>query len=175
MSLFGVSSSDVVHAAAAGAESLSALLHQRSPGERTAAHLTKTKHARALAKHAAKAATPHLAAAPTGLDKIADLLEAPPAPIDIAPPFPEIASTFPEPGIIPLPGPGGGGGGGGGGVTPPGGGGGPVTIPTSEPHSPIPVTPLPEPGTWATMLLGFGLLGWRLRRRAEASAKAAAA
>lgn len=172
LSLFGVSGSDVVHAAAAGAESLSDLLNQRSPGERTAARLTKTKHARALAKPMAKAA-PHIAVAPLdkpNFDQIADLLQAP-GTIDIAPPFAEIAATFPEPGIIPVPGlggggSGGGGGGGGGGITPPGGGGGgPVTIPTSEPHTPIPVTPLPEPGTWATMLLGFGLLGWRLRRR----------
>jgi hypothetical protein len=24
---------------------------------------------------------------------------------------------------------------------------------------------VPEPGTWATMLLGFGLSGWMMRRR----------
>jgi hypothetical protein len=24
---------------------------------------------------------------------------------------------------------------------------------------------VPEPGTWALMLLGFGCIGWRLRRR----------
>lgn len=167
LSLFGVSRADVVHAAAAGAESLSDLLNQRSPGERTAARLTKTKHARALAKHAAKP-MPHFAVAPPekpSFDEIADLLQAPPT-VDVAPPLADIAATFPEPGIIPVPGIGGGGGGGtppGGGITPPGGGG-IVTVPTSEPHSPIPVTALPEPGTWATMLLGFGLLGWRLRR-----------
>jgi len=173
LSLFGVSSADVVHAAAAGAESLSDLLNQRSPGERTAARLTKTKHARALAKRAAKPAAPHLAVAPPDFDSLASLLQG--APVDIAPPFTEIADTFPEPGIIPLPGLGGGNGGGGGGVTPPGGGGGTVTVPTSEPHSPIPVTPLPEPGTWATMLLGFALLGWRVRRRPANRVKAAAA
>src|SRR6185437_9705299 len=85
LSLFGVSSADVVHAAATGAESLSDLLNQRSPGERTAAQLTKTKHARALAKRAAKAATPHLAVAPADFDKIANLLQAPP--VEFAPPF----------------------------------------------------------------------------------------
>ena len=174
LSLFGVSSGDVVHAAAAGAESLSDLLNQRSPGERTAAQLTKTKHARALAKRAAKPATPQLAVAPPDFDNIASLLQSPP-PIEIAPSFAEIAATFPQSGIIPVPGVGGGGGGGGGGVTPPGGGGGIVTVPTSEPHSPIPVTPLPEPGTWATMLLGFTLLGWRVRRRTRTDAKTAAA
>jgi len=172
LSLFGVSSADMVHAAAAGAESLSDLLNQRSPGERTAARLTKTKHARALAKRAAKPAAPHLAMAPADFDKIANLLQAPP--VEFAPPFADIAATFPEPGIISVPGSGGGGGGGG--VTPPGGGGGTVTIPTQEPHTPpIPVTPLPEPGTWATMVLGFGLLGFRVRRRPKTGAKTARA
>jgi hypothetical protein len=27
---------------------------------------------------------------------------------------------------------------------------------------------VPEPGTWATMILGFGLTGWLLRRRRSA-------
>jgi hypothetical protein len=172
LSLFGVSSSDMVHAAAAGAESLSDLLNQRSPGERTAARLTKTKHARTLAKRAARPAARHVAE-PANFDKIATLLEAPP--IDVAPSFADIAATFPEPGIVSLPGVGGGGGGGGE-VTPPGGGGGTVTIPTQEPQTPpIPVTPLPEPETWATMLLGFGLLGWRVRRHPKTGAKTATA
>ncbi|MFL6776017.1 MAG: PEPxxWA-CTERM sorting domain-containing protein [Sphingomicrobium sp.] len=30
---------------------------------------------------------------------------------------------------------------------------------------------MPEPGTWATMLLGFGLIGWRVRRGAGRTAK----
>ncbi len=50
------------------------------------------------------------------------------------------------------------GGGGGGGittlVTPPGGGGGPTPVPG-----------VPEPETWAMMIIGFGLLGGLLRRR----------
>jgi hypothetical protein len=55
-------------------------------------------------------------------------------------------------------------GGGGGTVSPPGGGG-PVTLPTSEPREPLtPPSAVPEPGTWALMLLGFGLVGWRIRR-----------
>ena len=29
----------------------------------------------------------------------------------------------------------------------------------------ITITALPEPGTWAMMLLGFGAMGWQLRRR----------
>jgi hypothetical protein len=28
---------------------------------------------------------------------------------------------------------------------------------------------VPEPGTWAMMILGFGLIGWQIRRRAPRS------
>jgi hypothetical protein len=31
---------------------------------------------------------------------------------------------------------------------------------------------VPEPGTWATMLLGFGLTGWLMRRRRRQGAAA---
>jgi hypothetical protein len=34
-----------------------------------------------------------------------------------------------------------------------------VTPPVITPQA------VPEPGTWALMLLGFGLIGWILRRR----------
>src|SRR5437588_655277 len=55
-------------------------------------------------------------------------------------------------------------GGGGGG----GGAGGRITFPTAEPKEALPV---PEPGTWATMLFGLGLIGWRIRRGRKAGAK----
>lgn len=166
---------DLVHAAVNGANSLSDLLNRRSPGERTAAQLTKTKHAKALAKQRV-APRGHPVAAPLigkpDFGEVAGLVVGPPT-IDIAPPVPMAAIDIPPlPGLIIGSGPGG--------ETPPpggggGGGGGPVTLPTSEPHSPIPVTPLPEPGTWATMLLGFGLLGWRVRRGSKQRIKTATA
>jgi hypothetical protein len=55
--------------------------------------------------------------------------------------------------------PGGGGGG--------GGGGGPGGPPQQPPQTPPPEQPpaVPEPGTWAMMLAGFGLIGCRFRRR----------
>lgn len=31
------------------------------------------------------------------------------------------------------------------------------------------VAPVPEPGTWAMMLMGFGFIGWRIRREKPAS------
>jgi hypothetical protein len=52
------------------------------------------------------------------------------------------------------PGAGGGGAGGGSGATPPGG----------QPVVVTPVSAVPEPGTWLTMLLGFGLVGHAMRR-----------
>ena len=50
---------------------------------------------------------------------------------------------------------------------PPGGGGPnpPPPPPGEEPPPPPPPPAVPEPGTWATMLLGFGLTGWAMRRR----------
>jgi hypothetical protein len=48
----------------------------------------------------------------------------------------------------------------------------PVSFPKDEPRETLPVTPLPEPGTWATMLLGFGLIGWQLRRQSKRTAEA---
>ncbi|ODT87789.1 PEPxxWA-CTERM sorting domain-containing protein [Phenylobacterium sp. SCN 70-31] len=41
----------------------------------------------------------------------------------------------------------------------------PPVGPPVEPPAPPPVTAVPEPGTWAMMILGFGVLGVRLRRR----------
>ena len=38
----------------------------------------------------------------------------------------------------------------------------------------ITASPVPEPGTWLTMLLGFGVIGSTLRRRAALRATAAA-
>jgi hypothetical protein len=168
LSLVGVTGSDVVHAAANGASSLADLFDKRSPGDRTAAQLTKTKHAKraisAVAPPDRQRMAPLVARKP-GFDGVAQLLVAPPPALDIAPPVEEAALDIPTiageigstPDMVATP-PGGGGG--------TGGGGGPSTFPTSEPRQPLtPVAAVPEPGTWATMLLGFAMLGWRMRRR----------
>jgi hypothetical protein len=147
------------------AKSFLAMMTDRSPGERTKAELTKTKST-TLAMAAPKMrALPKVAKPELPKEFVAA----------IAPPLPgiaEIPATAPLTSIGPLlltPGiPGGGGG-----IFvppqgPPGGGGGPPAPPPATPRgSPPPVdTPsVPEPGTWATMLLGFGLTGWTMRRR----------
>ena len=152
------------------AKSLMALLEDRSPGDRTAAELTKTKEKaapeqRALGK-VRKPDTPHeleeaLAPPPPSF---ADLPSVPVALGGLGP-----LVEIPNPpsgggGIVIMGGPPGGGGGGGGDdndENPPPENPPPENPPPENPPPPV----VPEPGTWATMLLGFGLTGWAIRRR----------
>ena len=47
----------------------------------------------------------------------------------------------------------------------PPGGSPPPTLPgTQQPPVIVPPPAVPEPQTWAMMLLGFGLIGWQIRR-----------
>jgi PEP-CTERM motif len=146
------------------AKSFLAMMTDRSPGGRTSAELV-TKH-----KRAAAAPTEH------ALGKIhnpapppfASPIAAVPPSIAELPPFETALANSPPLFMAPPP-PGGGGGivptaeippgGGGGGCC---GGGG-----TDNPPPPPPPPPpaVPEPGTWATMLLGFGMVGLLMRRR----------
>lgn len=86
-------------------------------------------------------------------------------PTSIGSPGGGFVGSAPAGGVIPGPIPGGGGGGvffppsGGGG----GGGGGVVPQPPA-------IVPVPEPTTWAMMILGFGMIGAMLRRRARPTA-----
>lgn len=137
---------DLADAAVSRAESLIDLMDQRSPGARTEGELTKTKHKKE-------------AVADRELPKsLADVL-APPAPglvpVDIEVPAPviEVASTTPPGEILSPPTV----------VTPPHGGDTPPPGPPNTPPLPPPPA-LPEPGTWMTMILGFGLVGWFMRR-----------
>jgi hypothetical protein len=142
------------------ARDLAELLGQRSPGTRTQAELTK--HARIAAKTRAQPkAAPHQPAADAPKTaQLVDLLSPPVVPValvaeavppPLAPPttLNTILSSTP---VIASP-------------TPPTDGGGPVHFPTSEPHDVLSPSAVPEPGTWALMLFGFGVIGWRMRRR----------
>ena len=151
---------DMVQAAVSKAQSLVDMLNKRSPGQRTEAQLTKTKHKqRALAKMRPlirKPAIPPPAFTPTPMEvELASIVMPPPefvpppiGQIDIAPPPTLSSIVSPPPGVI----------------VPPGQDT-PQTNPTPEPREPVIVTPpVPEPATWLMMLLGFGLIGWRVRR-----------
>lgn len=158
---------DVAGAAVARAQSIADLLARRSPGQRTEAHLTKTKH-----KHFAVLAERQPAEIPApAIEK--PLVEALLPPV-VGPVIPEALPTLSEaaPPITPAifapviggaifaPCCGGGG---------PGGGGGPPGQPP-PPNQPPPNQPpaVPEPSSWAMMILGFGLTGFALRRRRSA-------
>ena len=165
-SLASLGGADLAQAAVNRAKSLVDLLDQRSPGARTEAELTKTKHLREALADRESAVVPK---------NLAEVL-APPVPtlvpvdINTAAPLTELASALP-PGIILAPPPMGIITPPGGVIIPPGGGGQtpppgpPDTPPPGPPHTPPPgPPPLPEPGTWMTMILGFGMVGWLLRR-----------
>ena len=165
------------------AKSFLAMMTDRSPGDRTKAELTKTKQAklpdvpeqRALGKITKPEPPKEFieAIAPTVAKPVEEFA-------------PALAALGP---LLVTPPPGGGGGiiippqapPGGGGGTPPGGGTTPPEQPPENPppppeepppENPPPEQPpvVPEPGTWATMLLGFGVTGLVMRRRRRKSA-----
>ena len=153
------------------AKSFMAMMAERSPGDRTKGELTKIKRA------AAAAPTQRALGKITKPEPPKELVEALAPPVPLIEELPPIALKedigplllTPQPpggGIIAPP------------QTPPPGGGGPNPPPPPGEGEPPPPPPpgdgeptphmppaVPEPGTWATMLLGFGLTGWTMRRR----------
>jgi hypothetical protein len=77
-------------------------------------------------------------------------------------------------GLAPIPGGGGGGGGGGGDGGGDGGGGGGGGGTPIDPGPPPPVTPIPEPATWASLLAGLAMLALMVRRQRRAAITAGA-
>lgn len=168
LSLAGLDGGEVVHAAVTQAKSLAELLGERSPGQRTQAELTKIKKAQRALPKLRRKLVPRLAhnevAPPELLTK--ELIGPPvalppetvaPVPVTLLEPPPTLGSIVIPPSGSPTPP-------GGGTDVPPTGGGGPVIVPPAEPQQPVtPTSPVPEPGTWAMMLLGFGFIGWRVR------------
>ena len=171
------------------AKSFLAMMAERSPGDRTKAELTRNKQRAAAPKQRAlgkitppappKEFVDAIAPPPPKVTDIAPLAMAPPTtlgPLLIGPSMPGgivIPPSAPTPG------------GTGGPVSPPGDEP-PVQPPPEEPTEPVvPVVPVepveptptsppvvPEPGTWATMLVGFGLTGLVMRRRRRKAALA---
>ena len=175
------------------AKSFMAMMSERSPGDRTKAELSRTKQRTVAAPK--QRALGKITPAPPPKEFVEAIAPPPPkvaegvslamAPTTLGPLL--IAPSTPG-GIVISP------------FAPPpgGGGGGPTPSPGEEPNptqppppgddepqppppgddglTPTPTGPpptppvVPEPGTWATMLLGFGLTGLMMRRRRRKAA-----
>ena len=157
-----------------GIKTVAAMMAERSPGERAKGALASLKHKRAPALH--ERALPKVRRPSPPINPLTALLIPPPSP-PVAPvaPVPLYDLVAGPPVIVPpVTGTTGGGGGGTIGgppsfteIPPPGGGGGGVFVPpttTTTQQVPPPTSAVPEPGTWAMMLLGFGFMGLTLRR-----------
>lgn len=164
------------------AQQLMAMLDARSPGEREKGELAQTKIKKRLAlvpreRALGKTFPPK----PSPMEQLARVVVPAPPPVPTVPPIvplvPPTAVDIINPAtfIASAPPLGGGtsiiGGGGGGGALPPSSG----VPPTSEvPPGGTVVSPVPEPGTWLTMLLGFGMIGSAMSRRRTRARMAAA-
>jgi hypothetical protein len=161
---------EAASAGVSGIKTVAAMLADRSPGERPAGALASLKQKRQPALH--QRALPKVRKPESPLMGI---VGAPPVPpVEVLPTTPLYAMVTSPPvpeALIP-------GGPVGGGVIPPSGnssppgGGGGIIVPPQTPETPIvpgtPGTPsvpaVPEPATWTMMLVGFGLIGWAIRR-----------
>ena len=148
-----------------GMKTVAAMLAERSPGQRPEGALANLKPKRQATLH--ERALPKVRGpGPTAYEALAGPPPSPPivvppevplfntvagAPVPITPVAgggPPVLSNIPAPG------------GGGGGIFTP-----PVVVSATPEVPPTAVTPVPEPATWAMMVLGFALIGRVLRRR----------
>lgn len=150
-------------------KSVESMFAARSPGHRPKGKLASLKHKKHPLLHArALPKVRHV------IPPVPAVLEAPPmTPPDFGPiPVYQVVAGFPEtpiivgppphgPPILPE-------------IPPPGGGGGFFPPPIIVPPPPPPPPAVPEPATWATMLLGFAAIGSVFRRRRMAIAQALA-
>ena len=159
--------SNAVNRGLAGLNSVAAMIAARSPGARPAGELASLKHKRLAVPH--ERALAKVRRAPTGtLASIVGPPELPPAvvpPAAATPLFNAVAAppVTPAEAVIP-----GGPPGGFPAITPGPGGGGIIGPPFLTPGTPTPGTPgtpstpaapVPEPSSWAMMLLGLVLMG----------------
>jgi len=155
-----------------GVKSFASMLADRSPGKRTEGALASTKHKTLVPLHQ-RALPKARGPAPAGAPPFSSLVAAPPfSSLVAAPPVPPspaplynvmtgppalVAQAGPPVGIP-------------GGppafvTVPPGGGGGVVVPVVTEVPPPPPGTPaVPEPSSWATMLLGLAMMARMVRR-----------
>lgn len=157
-----------------GIKTVADMLFGRSPGERAAGTLANLKHKRLAAPH--ERALPKIRKSvppPSPLAAIVGAPEAPVPPVAAAPAAgtplynvvtaPPALAEAPPTGVGPA-------------MPPPPSGGGlmvPPVVTQVPPTSPPPQSAVPEPATWAMMLIGLALVG-RLTRRKSASLAAIA-
>jgi hypothetical protein len=162
-----------------GIKTVAAMLTDRSPGERPAGALASLKPKRQPALH--ERALPKVRKPESPLMGIVGAPPAPPVEVLPTTPLYAMITSPPVPQTLIPGGPGGGVIPPGNNVSPPGGGGG-IVVPPQTPETPtVPGTPetppvpaVPEPSSWAMMLIGFGLIGWAIRRDKRTVAQAAA-
>lgn len=160
--------SDQLRQGVNGMKTVADMLLGRSPGERASGALANLKHKRlalaherALPKLRGPAPLTSLAAiaGPPGAPLVPIAAASPPAMLEsLIGPAPTIAEAPPIlfPAMSPVPG--------GGFVIPP------VITQVSPPTTPSPVTlAVPEPASWAMMLIGFAFIGSILRRNSSAA------
>jgi hypothetical protein len=161
--------SRLAQAAVDQVNSVASIFSGRSPGQRARGTLTNLKHKRSVALH--ERALPKIRPAPPA-SPLATILAPPPvAPAVVPPPVAPLYSAVTKgpvgvpvaqsvPTIFPA-------------MSPPPGGGfivppiiGQVTPPVSPTVTPPPpqAPAVPEPSSWMMMLVGFGFIGWMLRR-----------
>ena len=152
---------DVVQAATRHAQDLAQLLDQRSPGDRTVAQLTKTRRVDEMLPNGYRSLTPDRpATANTSTLQFASILSGSAVPPEIAVAFAQLPPLAGSSDAIP-----------GAGENPdsslfPPGMESTASVPPGETRQPlIDIPAVPEPQSWALMLLGFALVGWRVRRR----------
>lgn len=164
---------DKFHQGMNGLKTVADMLLGRSPGERAAGALANLKHKRIAAPHERALPRVRKTVPPSPLAAIVGAPATPIAPVTGAPaagtplynvvnaPPPTVAEA-PPPTVFPA-------------MPPPPGGGfivppvitqvPPVTPPGSPPPPPPPPPPaVPEPGSWAMMLIGFATIARALRR-----------
>jgi hypothetical protein len=162
---------DAASAGLVNMKTVAAMLADRSPGQRPEGALASMKPEKRPALH--ERALPKIRKPESPLAGIVGTPTVPPVELPPATPLYSMVTTPPVAQTLVPGGPGGGSP-----PAPPPGGSGGIVVPPQTPAVPVtPVTPVtpavPEPNTWAMMLVGFGLMGWAIRREKRAAAAAA--
>jgi len=156
-------------------KTVAAMLADRSPGQRPEGALASLKHKKQPILH--ERALPKVRKPESPL---AGIVGTPPVPpIEMPPETPLYSMVSAAPEVVPptsiVPG-----GAPPGSNTPPPGGGGGIVVPPGTADTPsVPTTPVtpavPEPATWAMMLVGFAMVGWAIRRDKRTASRPASA